>query len=167
MTRLFGTNGVRGIVNDDMNTELALNLGMSIGTFFSAPLAIGTDTRTSNNMLKNATISGLLSSGCTVYDVDVAPSPAVQYYVKMNDIAGGVIITASHNPPEFNGIKVIDGDGTELTRKKEQKIEDIFFHKNWKREKWNNIGTVQNADAISLYIDAIVSSVDVKKIKKK
>jgi phosphomannomutase/phosphoglucomutase len=166
MTRLFGTNGVRGIVNDDMNTELALNLGMSIGTFFSAPLAIGTDTRTSNNMLKNATISGLLSSGCTVYDVDVAPSPAVQYYVKMNDIAGGVIITASHNPPEFNGIKVIDGDGTELTREKEQKIEDIFFHKKWKREKWNKIGTVQNADAISLYIDAIVSSVDVKKIKK-
>ncbi len=167
MTRLFGTNGVRGVVNEDMNTELALNLGMAIGTFFSAPLAIGTDTRTSNHMLKNAVVSGLLSTGCVVYDADVSPSPALQYYVKTNEVAGGVIITASHNPPEFNGIKVVDGDGTELAREKEKRIEDIFFGRKWKREKWDRIGTVQEVDTIHPYIDAIISSIDIEKIKKR
>ncbi|KAA0002425.1 MAG: phosphoglucosamine mutase [Thermoplasmata archaeon] len=167
MTRLFGTNGVRGIVNEDMNAELALHLGMAIGTFFSSPLAIATDTRTSNLMLKNAVISGLLSTGCNVYDAGIAPSPALQYYVKMNKVGGGVIITASHNPPEFNGIKVVDRDGTELAREKEKKIEEIYFQGKWKKEKWDKIGKVQEVDAIHPYIDAIVSSVDSEKIKKR
>ncbi len=165
--RLFGTNGVRGVANEDMNAELALNLGMAIGTFFSGNIAIATDTRTSNEMLKNAVISGLLSTGCDVYDANVAPSPALQYYVKMSEMDGGVIITASHNPPQFNGIKVVDGDGTELAREKEKKIEEIYFRKEWRKESWEKIGKTKEIDAIHSYIDAIVSSVNSKEIKKR
>lgn len=167
MARLFGTNGVRGIANEDMNAELALNLGMATGTFFSGALAIATDTRTSNEMLKSAVISGLLSTGCNVYDAGIAPSPALQYYVKMNEVEGGVIITASHNPPEFNGIKVVDSDGTELAREKEKEIEEIYFQKKWKKEKWNNIGKMQEVDAINPYINAIISSVRSEKIRER
>jgi len=167
MPRLFGTNGVRGVTNRDMDSDFALRLGKSIGTFFGGDIAVGTDTRTSNEMLKDAVISGILSTGCNVFDGGVLPSPALQYYVKESGKSAGVIITASHNPPEFNGIKVIDGDGTELGEEKEEDIEKIYFDEKWKRAGWDGIGRVYGADAISPYIDAVVSGVDADAIRKK
>lgn len=167
MPRLFGTNGVRGVTNEDMNPEFALKLGKSIGTFFGGNIAVGTDTRTSNEMLKDAVISGLLSAGCNVFDSGVLPSPALQYYVKESGMGCGVIITASHNPPEFNGIKVIDGDGTELGKEKEDKIEEIYFSERWEKAGWDGIGKVRDVDAVSPYIDAVVSRVNADAIKKR
>ena len=165
MPRLFGTNGVRGVTNEDMNVELACNLGMAIGTYFHGRIVIGTDTRTSNQMLKSAVISGLLSTGCDVIDVGIVPSPCLQYSVKLLNANAGVIITASHNPPEFNGIKVIDGDGTELPREKEEKIEDIYFGEKYERVGWEKIGKIGEWNAIPIYINAIKSKVDVNAIK--
>ena len=167
MSRLFGTNGVRGVTNEDMNAELALKLGKSIGTFFGGDIAIGTDTRTSNELLKNAAIAGLLSTGCNVFDAGMLPSPALQYHVKKSDKTAGVIITASHNPPEFNGIKVIDEDGTELGKDKEDKIEDIYFNEKWAAAKWNEIGKLHKIDATEEYINAVVGRVDANKIREK
>jgi len=167
MSRLFGTNGVRGVTNEDMNVELAVKLGKSIGTFFDGDIAIGTDTRTSNEMLKNAVIAGILSTGCNVFDAGVLPSPALQYHVKKSDEKAGVIITASHNPPEFNGIKVIDEDGTELGKEKEDEIEEIYFDEKWKTAVWNEIGEVHKIDATGEYITSIAEGVDADRIKKK
>lgn len=167
MPRLFGTNGVRGVTNEDMNAEFALKLGKAIGTFFGGDIAIGTDTRTSNSMLKNAVTAGLLSTGCNVFDAGILPSPALQYYVKNSGKKAGVIITASHNPPEFNGIKVIDGDGTELGEAKEDEIEKIYFDEKWKITKWDGIGNLHEVDANEMYINAVVSRVDADAIKKR
>jgi len=167
MPRLFGTNGVRGVTNKDMDSEFALRLGKSIGTFFGGDIAVGTDTRTSNEMLKDAVISGILSTGCNVFDAGILPSPALQYYVKESGKSAGVIITASHNPPEFNGIKVIDGDGTELGKEREEKIEKIYFDEKWEKAGWDGIGSVYDVDAISPYIDAVVSGVNADAIKEK
>ncbi|MEA2053756.1 MAG: phosphoglucosamine mutase [Candidatus Thermoplasmatota archaeon] len=167
MSRLFGTNGVRGVTNKDMTVELALKLGKSIGTFFKGDIVIGADTRTSNEMLEDAVIAGLLSTGCNVFDAGMISSPALQYHVKESDKKGGVIITASHNPPEFNGIKVIDGDGTELGKEKEDKIEDIYFNEKWGAAEWNKIGNVYKIEATETYIDAVLSKVDVDAIKRK
>ena len=109
--RLFGTNGVRGIVNQDLTSELALRLAMSLGTLTRGTVAVGQDTRVSGNMLSHAAIAGLLATGCKAINLGIAPTPAVQYFVRDNADAG-IVITASHNPREYNGLKLIAGDGT-------------------------------------------------------
>ena len=167
MQKLFGTNGVRGISNESMTPEMALRLGKAIGTYFQGNIVIATDTRTSNEMLKDSVISALISTGCNVFDAGIAPSPALQYYVKESDADGGVIITASHNPPEFNGIKVVDGDGAELAREKEEEIEKLYFEEKFRTAAWNEIGKVYDMDVLDFYIEGVLSKVDVNKIKEK
>ncbi|MGC9554127.1 MAG: phosphoglucosamine mutase [Thermoplasmatota archaeon] len=167
MARLFGTNGVRGVTNEDMNGQLALCLGLAIGTFFEGRIAVGTDTRTSNQMLKNAAVAGLLATGCPVVDAGVLPSPALQYYVKNHRCAAGVIVTASHNPPQFNGIKVVDGDGTELDPDREEEIESIYFSQTWKPASWDGVGQVTSASPIPDYIRGVVHQVDGEAIARR
>jgi len=167
MSRLFGTNGVRGVTNEDMNAELALNLGRAIGTFFNGAIAIGTDTRTSNAMLKHAVTAGMLATGCHVLDAGMLPSPALQLYVKENAVTAGVIITASHNPPQFNGIKVVDSDGTELGRDKETQIEKVYFNQNWKLALWADVGHVVSVAPNEDYLQSVLRQVNRETIRKK
>ncbi len=175
MGKLFGTNGVRGIINKEMTPELALQLGKAAGTYLfgkrrlAAPkVIIGTDTRTSKDMIKCAAISGLLSTGCDVYDAGIITSPGLQYATRQFKMDFGVIITASHNPPEFNGIKCVDADGTELSPEQENEIEKIYFSGKFRAALWNEIGTIyQKPDAVQAYVDAVVSKVDVKAIAGK
>ncbi len=165
--RLFGTNGVRGVVNEDMNVQFAMDLGRSIGEFMSGEVAIATDTRTSGQMLKSAVSCGLMASGADVIDLGIIPTPALQYFVKSNPVSGGVMITASHNPPEFNGIKCIDADGTEMPRSREERIESIYFSRNFSHRDWREIGShLPPKNAIEPYAAAIRSLVDLKAIRK-
>ncbi len=166
--RLFGTNGVRGIVNSKgMDTLFAQGLGMAMGTFMKGPVMIGTDARTSNEMLKAACASGLMATGCTVHDCGVVPTPTLQYAVKMGKVGGGVVITASHNPPEFNGIKAIDSDGTEMNREDEEAIERIFHDRSFALADWTRVGRLlPNSTAIDRYVSGIVSKVDGQAIRK-
>ncbi len=168
LPRLFGTNGVRGVVNEDMNIDLASNLGMAIGTYINGKkVAIATDTRTSNQMLKSAVISGLLATGCSVMDLGIAPTPVLQYRVKLSDAEHGVVITASHNPPRFNGIKCVDSDGTELSRKSEEEIESIYFSKSFKKVSWDHMeGVFKDSGSIERYIMGIMDNIDFKSIKE-
>ena len=126
--KLFGTNGIRGIVNEELTPEIAVKVGISIGTFFKRKnLLVGYDARTSGPMFAKAVIAGLTSTGCNVFLAGMAPTPALQYAVKNHGMGGGVIVTASHNPPEYNGIKVIWNDGIEISHEQEIDIESIFF----------------------------------------
>ena len=165
--RLFGTNGVRGVVNSkEMDPLFAMRLGMAIGTFMKGPVMIGTDARTSNEMIKSACASGLMATGCTVLDCGIVPTPTLQYAVKTGKVAGGVVITASHNPPEFNGIKAIDKDGTEMSRENEEAIEKIYHESSFTRTDWARIGRLAaHATAIERYIGGIISKVDVAAIR--
>ena len=129
--RLFGTNGVRGVINKDMNVQLAMDLGKAIGTFMGGRWRSATDSRTSAAMIKSAVSSGLMCAGVEVLDLGMVPTPALQHYVKELRREGGVMITASHNPPEFNGIKCVDFDGTEMPRSKEEMIEALYFTKSF------------------------------------
>lgn len=177
MSKLFGTNGVRGISNVEMTPELAQRLGMACGTYLlglekkrNAKLSaiIGTDTRTSNSMIKCAFVSGILSTGCDIYDTGIVTSPGLQYATRAFGMDFGVIITASHNPPEFNGIKCIDADGTELAPEQEKAIEDIYFSEKFAKADWNGIGAVYpKPDAVQAYIDKVVSCVDAAAISKR
>lgn len=164
--RLFGTNGVRGVVNDDMTSDLGLRLGKAIGEFFKGSVAIASDTRVSGDMMKSAVSAGLMAMGCNVLDLGVVPTPAIQYFVKTHDsVSGGVMITASHNPPQFNGIKCVAPDGTELQRSDEAQIEEIY-EKDVQCKPWGEVGAkVDVLGAADSYVDAIIAHVDATKIR--
>ncbi len=173
MTKLFGTNGIRGVVNEDMNCNLALGIGMAWGTNLKKTIdrpkvAIGTDARLSNHMLKNAISAGLIATGCDVVDVGLVPTPTLQYAVKEKNFDSGVIITASHNPPQFNGIKGVASDGTEFSKDVEEEIEKIYFEESFSLADWKDVGNLSIWDgAIDLYLDGILNAVDVDLIKEK
>ncbi|MBS7608788.1 MAG: phosphoglucosamine mutase [Candidatus Bathyarchaeia archaeon] len=167
--RLFGTNGIRGIVNKELTPELTVKIGCAIGSFFQrGKLIVGHDARTSSPMLAKAVIAGLNATGCDVLFAGMAPTPALQYAVKNHKVDGGVVITASHNPPEYNGIKVVWNDGIEISREQEIKIEEIFFQEVAHYAEWKNIGEEQTLTGIiDDYIGAIKRHVDVSRIAKK
>ena len=167
--RLFGTNGIRGVVNKELTPELAVKIGVAIGTFFGkSTLIVGFDARTSSPMLAKAVMAGLNAAGCDILFAEMAPTPALQYAVKTRKVDGAVIITASHNPPEYNGIKVVWKDGIELSREQEIKIENIFFNKNFRLAEWHKIGTVQKLhEIIDEYIEAIKNHIDISQIAEK
>ncbi len=166
MTKLFGTNGVRGVVNQEMNVHLALQMGKAIGAVNPGTYAIGTDTRYTCDMIRSAVSAGLMSVGCNVLLLGALPTPALQYYVKTHNVAGGVMITASHNPPEFNGIKVIASDGTEASSEQEASIEEKY-DETIPAVDWAFTGTcTEVSGAADDYVDAIVSKLDVDLIRE-
>ena len=129
MARLFGTDGVRGIANADLSCELALNLGRAAAyvltrhTDHRAKIIIGMDTRVSGDMLINAMAAGICSVGADAVILGVMPTPSIALLVKKYGADAGVVISASHNPVEFNGIKIFNGQGYKLADEIENEIE--------------------------------------------
>lgn len=171
MKKLFGTNGIRGITNRDITPELALGMGKAIGTYFKegARILVARDARTGGDMLVSALISGLLSAGIEVHYGGKLPTPGLQYNVRLGKYDGGVIITASHNPAEFNGIKVVDSDGVEAAKSSEERIEQIYFSGKFRNLDWQKLGRdmVVEEGLVDRYVDGILKRVDSGKIKKK
>lgn len=134
MGKLFGTDGVRGIANTELTNELAYKLGkfgahvLTKETHHKARILIGKDTRVSGDMLESALIAGMLSAGCDVIKVGVVPTPAIAYLVRHLKVDAGVMISASHNPVEYNGIKFFNGDGFKLSDSIEDEIEDYILN---------------------------------------
>ncbi len=165
---LFGTDGVRGIANEELTVEMALNLGRVMGTLRRGRIAVAMDTRLSSPMLKGAVIAGLASVGADAIDLGIAPTPALQYYVKCKkEVKGGIAVTASHNPREYNGIKFIQDDGREFTREMDEESERIYKSKAFKFAKWDEVGQVYYDEYKRLYLDGILSKVDVDAIAKR
>jgi phosphomannomutase / phosphoglucomutase len=168
--KLFGTNGIRGLVNIELTPEMAIKIGSSIGTFFgkNKNLLLGYDARTSGPMFAKAVISGLTATGCNVYFSGMASTPAIQFAVKNHKMDGGVIISASHNPPEYNGIKVIWSDGIETSHEQEVEIENIYFDNKIVFAEWNKLGAKRELPGINEeYAEAIKKHVNVAKIASK
>ncbi len=166
MKRLFGTFGVRRIANQELTPEFASKLAAAYGSIVKGKVAVGGDPRTSTEMIKHSVIAGLLSSGCQVMDLGILPTPAVQFAVR-NYCDGGVMITASHNPPKYNGLKFVDSDGIGIHEDMDEKIEEMFFNENPDRVSWNEIGEVfQNHGIIDEYIENVVDRVDADAIRK-
>ncbi len=131
MSRMFGTDGVRGIANKELTVELAYKLGkagacvLTKGTH-KTKILVGMDTRISGDMLESALIAGILSVGAEAISVGVVPTPAVSYLTKKYNADAGVVISASHNPVEYNGIKFFNGEGFKLTDELEDKIQELI-----------------------------------------
>ncbi len=169
LSRLFGTNGVRGVVNSELTPEMVLNIARSTGTVLGpGKMAVSRDARCGGMMYISLVKAGLLSTGCSVVDIGLAPTPALQYFVRATGCAGAIMVTASHNPAEFNGIKVIGPDGIEVTRAVEEKIEAVYHSRSFRTVGWAEISSISYDDtAIRRYIDAIRSKVDVAAIQKR
>jgi len=132
MRKLFGTDGVRGVANSELTPELAFKLGkfgahVLIGRKEKARIVIGRDTRISGDLLEHALVAGILSSGCDALCVGVVPTPAISYLTKELNADAGIVISASHNPVEFNGIKFFNADGFKLNDEIELEIEKYIF----------------------------------------
>ena len=169
MGRLFGTDGVRGVANKDRTCELAMQLGRAAAKVLTnksnrhPKVIIGKDPRISSDMLENALAAGLCSVGASVITLGVIPTPAVAYLVGKYKADAGIMISASHNSFEYNGVKIFSGDGYKLPDAMEEKIEDIILGKENIQEDIavdERIGTITHAaGAVDDYIEHIKSTV--------
>lgn len=171
MNRLFGTDGVRGVANSELTPELAFHLGKAGAYVLSKQVEkpvvlIGKDTRISGDMLEDAISAGILAMGGSVIKVGVLPTPAIAYLIRHMKASSGVVISASHNTYEYNGIKFFNQDGFKLDDDLEDEIEDIIV-RNLDINSHitgDKIGRSIEAmdDAASLYVDFLKSTVDIR-----
>lgn len=165
MTRLFGTDGVRGVANTDLTPELAFRLGEAAGHFLGEKgrgrIVVGRDTRRSGEMLEAALVAGITSGGADALVCGIVPTPAVALLTREMEADGGVVISASHNPPEYNGIKFFSRDGFKLPDDLEDEIEEFTHHKReWERPVGAEVGCViPVTDAAQRYLAAAVGEV--------
>jgi len=168
MAKFFGTNGIRGVFPEDFNLEFIHDMTLSIGTYFeNGPILIGYDGRESSPLICKLITSTLNSIGIDCNIAGLVPTPCLEYAVKSLGYSGGIMITASHNPPQYNGIKPAGKDGVEISRDDELVIEDIYFKKTWlsSPEKWGITG--DETRSIETYLNGIKSHIDSKLIESK
>ena len=132
MARMFGTDGVRGIANKDLTCDLAYRLGQASAYVLASDvhrptILVGRDTRISGEMLESALVAGICSVGARAVLVDVLPTPAIAYLTRYYEADAGVVISASHNTVEYNGIKFFDKNGYKLPDAVEDRIEEIVL----------------------------------------
>ncbi|MFN3654537.1 MAG: phosphoglucosamine mutase [Candidatus Nitrosotenuis sp.] len=168
MGRLFGTNGIRGIFPDTLSLQFIHDITLSIATYFGkGPILVGYDGRNSSPPIAKLVCSTLNEAGLDCANGGLVPTPALEYATKKLRYAGGIMITASHNPPEYNGLKPVARDGVEIPREDEVVIEDIYFGKNWIRAAKRIGRTSQEMRVTDTYIAGIKSHIDTKKIRQR
>ena len=167
MQKLFGTNGVRGVFSEDFTLEFVNDLTMSLAAYFKkGKILVGYDGRHSSPIITKIVSSALNYSGLDCHMAGLVPTPCLEYATKKLGYDGGLMITASHNPPKYNGIKPVASDGVEISREDEQKIEQIFDEQKWiKSDVFGK--TYEEKNTISTYIDGILSVIDKEKISEK
>jgi phosphoglucosamine mutase len=164
MKSLFGTSGIRGIVNIDLTPKLALDVGKAIATLHRGGIiVVGRDTRPSGEMLEAALIAGAAAGGCDVEALGVAPTPLTAYTTRVLAANSGVSITASHNPPEYNGLKLFDSGGMAYGERQRREIERILEEKAYRLSEWHGIGLVEEIEATPLYLDALLRDLELQR----
>jgi len=160
----FGTNGVRGLFNE-LDPALAMKLAQAIGRYLKGKIIVARDCRLTGGALKASVVSGLSSVGCDVVDLGIVSSPTAEFMIKKLDADGCIIITASHNPPEWNAIKVVDGKGIAVSKERGSEIEKLM---EGELAAWDKVGRITRYEnATKDHINAIkdlVGSVEKKKI---
>jgi phosphoglucosamine mutase len=133
--KYFGSSGIRGIYGKEITPELALDLGRTLGSLGKKNVAIARDTRVSGRILKFGLLSGLMSSGCAITSFGIVPTPVLCYGTRLLNKDAGVMITASHNPAEYNGFKLWNSEGRAYSREEELKVESLLDRKSFVPEK--------------------------------
>jgi len=146
---MFGSSGVRGIVGKEMNPRLALKIGEACATLYKK-VVVGNDPRTSSIAIKNALISGLIFCGARVCDAGLVSTPTLAYAARKYD--AGIMVTASHNPAEYNGIKIFNKDGSGLSMEDARKIEEIIKEGKVEYINWNEFSDLKRENAIEEHV---------------
>lgn len=166
MSKLFGTDGIRGIVGPELNIDLAMKIGASTARILKKQkeqltFLVGSDTRISKDVLKNALCSGVLSENANILDLGVIPTPAISYLIKKYKADGGFVISASHNPAKYNGIKIFNNEGFKLDDEIEEEIENVILNNFSVSKDVNKVGKYEFVtNAKKDYVDYLKSTVD-------
>jgi len=170
MPRLFGTQGFRGLVNEELTAAVAHDIGLAMANSLGSEktVGIGWDSRISSEMLGLAFSAGLMSGGCNVHLLGLVPTPLLSYAIPRLEFDGGVMVTASHNPPEFNGIKLWGADGASYTAEMEREIEKLYFSSEKSRTSWQQCGhLIPFEDYRPQYLENLVKQVNKKRLVKR
>ncbi|MEG0776159.1 MAG: phosphoglucosamine mutase [Raoultibacter sp.] len=163
MTRLFGTDGVRGVANTELSCQVAFRLGQAAVVFLGSNIVVGKDTRLSGDMLESAVIAGIMSCGGTALQAGIIPTPGIALLTRDLYCDGGIVISASHNPPEYNGIKFFDAQGFKLSVALEHAIEEFVEEEASGTDQLpsgDGVGVaIPVENACELYIDHAVASI--------
>jgi len=168
-TKLFGTDGIRGVVNQELTCDLAFKTGLALSSIIKQKnenfeIIIGKDTRKSCDMLECALSAAICSMGGNVTSIGVVPTPAIAFLTEKFKFQAGIMISASHNSYEFNGIKIFNSQGFKLSDILEQQIENIIFNNNFENTNNYNTGTVKRQEnLINYYIENLKNSVNIDK----
>jgi len=162
--RLFGTQGLRGIVNETVTSTVAHDVGLAFASYLGGRgvVAIAWDSRVSSEMLSHAVASGLMAGGCSVRLLGLAPTPLLSFTIPRLGCDAGVMITASHNPPQFNGIKLWGSDGAALPWEEERKVELFYFKRRaGPKITWDRCGRLQpTGDLKPRYMRELYGQID-------
>jgi len=159
-SKLFGSSGVRGLVNADLTPVLAAKVGLAVVNFSKAKkVLVARDTRVSGLMLEEALVSGLLAGVVKVNCLGVVPTPTLAYLTKRLNCGAGIMITASHNPPQYNGIKIFDSDTMAYGEDSQNETERIIESEGFKHANWRDVGEVLFIDESHFYIEMIRKNV--------
>ncbi|WP_224270683.1 phosphoglucosamine mutase [Haloprofundus salinisoli] len=163
--KLFGSSGTRGVANEQLTPEFVLRVAKAAGTVWKVDrAAIARDTRTTGELFSNAAASGLASVGVDVDRLGVTPTPAVTRYCEVEGVPG-IVITASHNPPEYNGVKLVGPDGVELVVERLERIEDHILAEEFDTVAWDEVGETRRVESANRdYVDEMLATVDREKI---
>lgn len=163
-SKLFGSSGVRGLVNESLTPALTAEIGLAAATFANAKKAlVARDTRVSGPMLEEGLISGLLAGGANVTILGVIPTPVLAYLTKKLNANVGLMITASHNPPQYNGVKIFDYNGMAYGEKNQDNVEKIIQNKRFRRADWRNVGNVIFSEQDDLYANMVLKRVKLRR----
>jgi len=155
---------VRGIVNVDLTPVLAAKIGLAVVTFSKAKrVLVARDTRVSGLMLENALISGLLAGGAHVRCLGIVPTPVLAYLTRKLNADAGVMITASHNPPQYNGIKIFDKDGVAYGDRSQDEVEKVIEDESFRLVDWRSVGEATSVDESHRYVEMIRKTVKLHK----
>ncbi len=162
-TLKISISGVRGVIGDSLTPGLLVRFAQAFGTYVgSGTIVIGRDTRTSGEMVRQAVVAGLLSSGCRVIDLDICPVPTLQLMVRERHAQGGIEITASHNPAEWNALKFVGADGLFLSAGQARELLDIYHQGDYTKVAGAQMRGVELLPgALEVHINAIINAVGV------
>lgn len=160
----FGTSGIRGVVNNELTPTLALQLGAALASqICSGEIVVGRDTRISGKMLENALVAGTSSCGSNSRTLGIVPTPVLAYLARELKANAGVAISASHNPPQYNGLKVFDSTTLAYTDVQQKKLEELINQRGFVFSKWNTVGSSEAVEVKSLYISGLTEILELKK----
>jgi len=165
---IMSMSGMRGVVGDTLDPHLSMNMALAFGQYVGkGPVIVGGDTRVSYHIVQKAVISGLLAAGTDVIDVGHVLTPTVQQMIRHFDAKGGLVISASHNPIQWNGIKVMNESGSFLTPEEYDNYMAIYNKNEPALADWKSVGTYTTFDdALEIHVDRILSAIDTTSIKE-